>query len=121
MIPTVTGKSELKESDSRVFKMDFNKIEEILCCPICQELSLPPIYQCWNGHVICSKCIPCITDALCPICRTEMPSQNIRALTTEQLIETMEVKCKHCEEGCRTLFTLGNAKAHLEAGNCCYE
>lgn len=86
-------------SVKKYLKMDFNKIEEILLCPICQEISFPPIYQFGNGHVVCSKCI--------------------RALVSEQLTETMEVNCKHWENGCQTKFLFKDAKSHLQ--DCLYE
>lgn len=42
-------------------------IEAELECPICFELSRPPIYQCPEGHIICSECRPRVTR--CPVCR----------------------------------------------------
>merc|ERR1711962_301970 len=36
-------------------------------CPICFDISRPPIYQCPEGHIICSQCRPKVTR--CPVCR----------------------------------------------------
>merc|ERR1719234_1454903 len=48
-------------------KEDGVDIEAELECPICLELSRPPIYQCPEGHIICSQCRPKVTR--CPVCR----------------------------------------------------
>lgn len=42
-------------------------IESELECPICFELSRPPIYQCPEGHIICNACRPRVSR--CPVCR----------------------------------------------------
>ena len=42
-------------------------IESELECPICFELSRPPIYQRPEGHIICNDCRPRVSR--CPVCR----------------------------------------------------
>ena len=42
-------------------------LESELECPICWELSRPPVYQCPEGHIICHKCRPRVSR--CPVCR----------------------------------------------------
>ena len=42
-------------------------LQSELECPICFELSRPPVYQCPEGHIICGNCRPRVTR--CPVCR----------------------------------------------------
>ena len=42
-------------------------LESELECPICFELSRPPVYQCPEGHIICGNCRPRVSR--CPVCR----------------------------------------------------
>ena len=42
-------------------------MESELECPICFELSRPPVYQCPEGHIICHNCRPRVSR--CPVCR----------------------------------------------------
>jgi len=46
---------------------DHLNIMSELECPICFELSRPPIYQCPEGHIICNNCRPRVSR--CPVCR----------------------------------------------------
>lgn len=36
-------------------------------CPVCFEITLPPIMQCQVGHLVCSSCRPKLS--CCPTCR----------------------------------------------------
>lgn len=42
------------------------ELEQELECPVCMDISRPPIYQCEEGHIICSTCKPLLTN--CPHC-----------------------------------------------------
>ena len=42
-------------------------VESELECPICFELSRPPVFQCPEGHIICHNCRPKVSK--CPVCR----------------------------------------------------
>ena len=41
-------------------------------CPVCMVLMTPPkqIYQCPEGHLVCSDCRPQVRDNLCASCRS---------------------------------------------------
>ena len=41
-------------------------------CPLCMVLMTPPkqIYQCPEGHLVCSDCRPQVRDNLCASCRS---------------------------------------------------
>ncbi|XP_023336599.1 ankyrin repeat, PH and SEC7 domain containing protein secG isoform X3 [Eurytemora carolleeae] len=59
-------------------------IESEIECPICFELSRPPIFQCPEGHIICSECRPRVSR--CPVCRFEFKGlPNIRNRYVERL------------------------------------
>ncbi|XP_039143279.1 E3 ubiquitin-protein ligase SINA-like 1 [Dioscorea cayenensis subsp. rotundata] len=66
-------------------------------CPICFEALYPPIYQCPNGHLMCSKCTVKLTGK-CPSCSQIIGL--IRCLALEKIIETMEISCSNagCDE-----------------------
>lgn len=36
-------------------------------CPVCFEITLPPIMQCQVGHLVCASCRPKLS--CCPTCR----------------------------------------------------
>ena len=55
-------------------------------CPVCLETpNAGPLYQCENGHIVCSECIGRVRK--CPQCRTELPVTRIRCLFAEQQLE----------------------------------
>merc|ERR1711915_710521 len=59
-------------------------IESEIECPICFDLSRPPIYQCPEGHIICKACRPRVTR--CPVCRFEFKGMpDIRNRYVERL------------------------------------
>ena len=53
-------------------------------CPVCMDVSKPPIYQCEEGHIICSSCKPLLTD--CPMnCGKKYAEPPIRCRFAEKL------------------------------------
>ena len=52
-------------------------------CPVCyEEIKIVPTFECTNGHVICSNCIPKLDK--CPICRNN--SMPVRSSKSEEVI-----------------------------------
>ena len=48
-------------------------------CPVCWEIpKTGPLYQCENGHFLCSACNGKVN--LCPVCRVNLPKVRIRNL-----------------------------------------
>jgi hypothetical protein len=47
------------------------------------EISRPPIYQCGEGHIICSSCKPLLRS--CCICETRYADPPIRCRFAEKL------------------------------------
>ena len=65
-----------------------SKIAGNLECPVC--LNIPdttPVFQCKNGHIICSGCRAKLN--ICPVCR--VPFGYSRSLTSEKLISLLSL------------------------------
>ncbi|KAJ4805199.1 E3 ubiquitin-protein ligase [Rhynchospora pubera] len=72
-------------------------LTDLFDCPVCTNSLCPPIYQCPNGHVLCSSCKLRVEDQ-CPTCRRELGS--IRCLALEKVAEFLELPCRYQSEGC---------------------
>uniref|UniRef100_A0A0D3CYF3 RING-type E3 ubiquitin transferase n=1 Tax=Brassica oleracea var. oleracea TaxID=109376 RepID=A0A0D3CYF3_BRAOL len=81
---------------------------EILDCPTCLEPLRGPIYQCVNGHITCSPCLPRVYKQ-CPVCR--IPIGNIRCRAMEMVIESSAVPCRYAIYGCKETTLYGD-QAH---------
>lgn len=75
---------------------------DILECPICTEPFSLPVYQCVNGHTICSSCCKNMSHQRCPVCSE--PIGGIRCLTVEKIMESLLVTCQHAPHGCKELL-----------------
>merc|ERR1719319_1703683 len=73
---TVVQESSLPEDER-------SEVEADLECPVCYELSRPPIYQCPEGHIICSACKPLLKA--CPQCDLKYTDPPIRCRFAEKL------------------------------------
>lgn len=80
-----------------------------LLCPACTEYFSPPIYQCSNGHSLCSKCAEQRTH--CSECSVSLTNK-VRNITLERILESVEMGCRF--EGCTHTFNLAQRKAHEE-------
>jgi len=70
--------------NSYTMSEELREIEQELECPVCMEISRPPIYQCEEGHIICSNCKPLLTD--CPHnCGKKYAEPAIRCRFAEKL------------------------------------
>mmetsp|Transcript_11395 Transcript_11395/g.22357 ORF Transcript_11395/g.22357 Transcript_11395/m.22357 type:complete len:255 (+) Transcript_11395:2-766(+) len=78
-----------------------------LACPICYDFFTPPVYQCSNGHSLCSDCTE--RHHICPVCSVNLSSR-VRNITLERMMESIEVHCKF--PACGKLITLAQRKAH---------
>ena len=64
---------------------EVRELEQELECPVCMEISRPPIYQCEEGHIICATCKPILTQ--CPSCSKVYSNPVIRCRFAEKLSE----------------------------------
>ena len=76
-----TSKTNQNSSDFEAY------IRDLLECPVCMEtIKSVPVYQCANGHVICTGCIEKLNN--CPICRNN--SALVRILKLENIVQRLE-------------------------------
>lgn len=67
-----------------------------LVCPVCLLVPRCRIYQCTNGHSVCSSC-QSSCQGKCPTCRVNFGATNIRSLFHENVIDSnFTVRCKWC-------------------------
>ena len=83
-------------------------VKEDLKCPVCVDIPVSlPIFQCFNGHIICNFCFPKLES--CPVCRVDLILP-IRALTAENMWRKMLQECKH--KGCNQQIQIRNIEEH---------
>ncbi|CBI40554.3 hypothetical protein VitviT2T_023730 [Vitis vinifera] len=71
--------------------------EELVKCSVCFEYMNRPIYQCHNGHTLCSSCKARVLNK-CTSCRQQLG--DIRCLALEKMTESLQLHCKYEEFGC---------------------
>jgi len=72
-----------KIEESSLPEDERSEVESELECPVCLEISRPPIYQCPEGHIICSACKP-LLKACCQ-CDMKFTDPPIRCRFAEKL------------------------------------
>ncbi|XP_058733388.1 E3 ubiquitin-protein ligase SINA-like 10 [Vicia villosa] len=80
------------------------------CCNCSKPLTIP-VFQCDNGHTICSTCFPelmnkCIKCSL-PICSK-------RCKVIENILQSMEMPCPNEEYGCKETISYSGKREHEE-------
>jgi hypothetical protein len=84
-------------------EQDADVTKHLECC-ICLDAAPNNVYQCRNGHLLCSGCLDELrTRAVgqppkCPTCRVGLPEEPIRCLGVEQSIALLPAICRHCKE-----------------------
>lgn len=84
-----------------------------LTCPVCQELCLPPLMQCNNGHIVCNTCLKSPKLAKCPICRSNQIKVS-RNLLMEQMAGKRKWKCMSSENGCSMMLAYSDIEPHTK-------
>jgi len=79
-----------------------SEIEGELECPVCMEVSRPPIYQCGEGHIICSACKPLLK--VCPQCDRPYSDPPIRCRFAEKLAAKYFKEPEEDERGENEIF-----------------
>ena len=77
--------STSSDSAAKVLKQN---LEHVYRCPVCLNLPICDIYQCNNGHLVCSDCYGKLRRLRCPTCRTPVPHPPRRNRTAEQVTVT---------------------------------
>lgn len=90
------------------------KFQEILKCSVCFDFMQSPIYQCHNGHTLCSSCKARVLNK-CPGCRQQLG--NIRCLALEKMAKSLELHCKYEEFGCPEIIPYHTKLMHEDSCN----
>ena len=81
-----TTNSKMKDARKKAKSAELKEVERELECPVCMEVSRPPIYQCEEGHIICSSCKPLLK--VCPHnCGQKYSEPAIRCRFAEKLAD----------------------------------
>ena len=64
-------------------------------------MSLCLLFQCSNGHTLCSTCKTRILNK-CPTCRHDLG--NIRYLALEKVAASLDLPCRYQSLGCRGIY-----------------
>jgi len=72
-----------KMEESSLPESERSEVESELECPVCLQISMPPIYQCPEGHIVCSACKPLLKA--CCLCETKYTDPPIRCRFAEKL------------------------------------
>lgn len=84
-------------------------------CPICLEIPSGEIFQCKNGHSLCSSC--CSRSPTCPTCRLNFDFAKIRNRALEEQLDTFNFDCPHKDKGCQMRLTRGLLATHPDSCN----
>lgn len=71
------------------------------------------VYQCRNGHQICSLCVSQCDN--CPSCRLPYDNPKIRNRAMENILDTMEFNCPRKNQGCLLKLRRGQLERHSAA------
>ncbi|CAN1292359.1 E3 ubiquitin-protein ligase SINA-like 10 [Linum perenne] len=82
---------------------------KLLDCTVCFNPLTPTIYQCEQGHMVCSHCWPKTTEPICPSCRIPVGYDRCHAL--ERILESALISCQN---GCNEKVAFKNKKVHQE-------
>ncbi|XP_067126129.1 E3 ubiquitin-protein ligase sina-like [Centruroides vittatus] len=83
-------------------------VRAVFVCPVCYDYLIRPIFQCSEGHTICSRCKSQVQQ--CPHCRVNMGS--CRNLALERLSEIIALPCKFGFNGCPETRVFPEREAH---------
>ena len=91
------------------FSIDDSFIQDAFDCVICLEFPEDsPVYQCENGHVLCSSCHARVVN--CPTCRVKL--RRIRCLAAEKVLAKFGKPCKYNIQGCKVRLSHDSLETH---------
>ncbi|PWA89709.1 Aminotransferase-like mobile domain-containing protein [Artemisia annua] len=83
---------DLLEAEATVVLTD----REVFDCPICLNQLFTPVFQCENGHIVCSSCLSKLKRK-CPFCNMRI---DIRCRGLEKFLQSINILCKFAHNGC---------------------
>ena len=82
--------------------LSLHEIQDALECIVCLDVpKSDPVYQCDNGHILCSSCHPNVSD--CPMCRVKLGRS--RNLAVERVLAKFPRPCEFDIHGCQIKMT----------------
>lgn len=111
---TVNLLDKKESQDHRSIALQNVALASKLECPVCFDFLCTPIFNCNNGHSICSKCKKRLKN--CALCQAVVG--NSRNYVVEEISETLEICCTNSNKGCTYIGVMKNTKNHLV--NCRY-
>ncbi|CAN6340661.1 unnamed protein product [Urochloa humidicola] len=87
-------------------------------CGVCYLPLKPPIFQCINGHAVCSPCrdkLKATGKGKCHVCRIVLGSYNTRCQAVERVVESVRVPCPHAAHGCTARLAYYDRRSHRKA------
>lgn len=85
-------------NDIEYLKQVLLSIKNIVACSAC-FLSLIPMKECTNGHLICQSCYLILRQferPQCPVCRIGLHSEPKKGLVAEKIMSELPESCMHC-------------------------
>jgi len=80
---SVVSRPNNNQTENSLPEDERSEIEAELECPVCLEICRPPIYQCGEGHIVCSACKPLLKS--CCLCEARYSDPPIRCRFAEKL------------------------------------
>ncbi len=105
-----------QQSESNNNSFNDSCIPSEVKCPVCFEIYSNKIYQCINGHCICSSCrynILC-----CPECRASYVIGNFNQLVRNRALESLmatslKIDCPNASYGCTERLKCKEVQSHF--------
>ena len=104
--PALMARLEAHEAPRRAARGEKRPAPEsfdnVPTCPICMDMLRGEIFQCADGHIICSDCKSKLPGGqrspACPTCRVQLGDIRNRAM--EDMIGRMRMPCRFHDKGC---------------------
>ncbi|KAF8724576.1 hypothetical protein HU200_020841 [Digitaria exilis] len=101
---------EQEESSSRRLKCSIKA--EAFCCDVCSKPLKPPIFQCHEGHLFCSRCASDeILEKKC-ILSSGCTGTIMRSHGMDNAVQSISVDCTHAERGCTEKILYSDSYNH---------
>lgn len=84
-------------------------------CVVCHEQLVPPVYQCCNGHLVCSGCCDEMEESgsACSACQGDMPYPRVECLFFKQIARRLQYICPH--DGCNARLRSTDFNKHKDS------
>jgi hypothetical protein len=96
-VKPIKGENKSQETKKKAKTAELREVERELEWPVCMDVSRPPIYQCEEGHIICSSCKPLLK--VCPHnCGKQYSEPAIRCRFAEKLADRYFRALEECDK-----------------------